>query len=373
MLKVRSSNLAVLYCWSATFLGCETVETKETSMKFRALKSYCSQLSFAFLITLATQALRAADDEKVVAPDGPWISSVVWLDESHLAGTRSQGLLLRPGQVVKVATEKLPELETVGEAETSLWCLKSLGGGKFLAGDYKGRLAVFGEGAPKALEIESRWIRAIAQATDGQLLAGTEDGKLIVIGTDHKETKRVDVSAAAIFHIALNPAGDQVAIASGDGVIKLFSWPALEEKAKMSRSSEAVWSVVFTPDGKHLVSGGADRRLQLWDLATARSVCTITKTPDWVTSLVAIPNSSLVAAGCMNGEVVLADYATLSKVAIEAKAESGIWSLALSPSGLQLAAGTRKNGFAVMAIGDWIVAGQKASEEASKIRPPAPK
>ncbi len=319
------------------------------------------------------QSSLAAEDEQAAFTDGPWISSVAWLDDAHVVGTSSQGLLLRPAQVVKAAVDSLSELQPMGEAETSLWCVANLGEQGVLASDYKGHLAIYGDGDPKPLEIEARWIRAMAAAADGQLLAGTEDGKLLVLSAgDHKEEKRIEASTAAIFDLAFNADGNLLAVACGDGTIKMFSWPALEEKSKMSRSSEAVWSIAFSNDGTRLISGGADRRLQLWDVATARSLGTITKTPDWVTSLVALPDSNLVVAGCMNGQMVIADYDTLARVDLQAAAESGIWALSLSPDNTRIAAGTRKHGFAVMPIAEWVAAGKQAAEEAKKIRPPAP-
>ncbi|MEZ6136773.1 MAG: hypothetical protein R3C53_17905 [Pirellulaceae bacterium] len=338
-------------------------------------KTYLTILVLALAISRVCPSAAAEGDDKPAA-DGPWISSVAWLDDGHLVGTRSQGLLLRPAQAVKIAVDQVgtdAEPEILGEAETSLWCVQPIADGKVIAGDYKGKLSIYGGGEPRGLDFETRWIRAMAAAPDGQMLAGTEDGKLVTFSpADGKETKRVEAGTAAIFDIAFSPAGDRVAVGCGDGTIRLLSWPALEAQSTMSRRNDAVWSLVFSNDGKHLVSGGADRRLQLWNVAEARSIASIAKTPDWVTSLVALPDSNLVVAGCMNGAIVVADYETQRPVKVDAQLESGIWSIALSPNHQQLAAGTRKHGFAVLEVADWISAGQAAADEAHKIQPPKP-
>ncbi len=340
-------------------------------MKSQCLTAAC--LLLALQLLLPTPA-RAEDQQEALTADGPWISSVTWLDASHLVGTKSQGLLLRPAEVVKVAVDKLEELETIGEAETSLWSVRLTGSGQLIASDYKGKLAVYADGQAQPFELESRWIRALEPTPDaGQVLAGSEDGKLILLSTaERKEVKRVDASSAAIFDIAFNPAHTQLAVAAGDGTIKLFSWPALEPQGSLSRGSEAVWSVAYSADGQRLVSGGADRRIQLWDVTAGQSIGTICKAPDWVTSLVALPNSQLLAAGCMNGSIVVVDQEVMERVPVDVALPSGIWSLALSPDGTQLAAGTRKHGFAVMPIADWITQGQQVAEAARSLQPPKP-
>lgn len=332
----------------------------------------CVFFGTALLLWVSSAGAEDGKDEGAVE-NGPWISSITWVDDSTLIGTHSQGLLLRPASVVKIMANDPSKLEAVGEAETSLWSVIPFGSG-FLASDYKGGLAIYGGDAPRKLEIEARWIRSLKRAPSGELcLAGSEDGKLIAIKLkDGTETKRVEAGAAAIFDIAFNPAGDQVAVGCGDGSIKLFSWPAFEPAGEMSRGKEAIWSLVYSADGSQLISGGADRRLQLWDVASKRSQLTLTKTPDWVTSLVRIPESTLVAAGCLNGSVVVADYQALIPVAEVPWTNSGIWSLALSPNGQILAAGTRKSGVATRSIEDWRTTASEVVAAFAAEAPPMP-
>lgn len=307
---------------------------------------------------------------------GPWLSSIAWLDNAQLVATKSEGLLLRPAQVVKLAAADTAKLETAGEQETSLWSVLPIGAGKFVASDYKGGLYLYGDGDAKKFELDSRWIRATAKAPgDTEILAGTEDGKLVVLSiADKKEVRRIDAHAAAIFDITFNHKGDQVATSAGDGTIKVFSWPKLEPIASMSRGKEAVWSVVFSDDDTQLISGGADRRVQLWDLAKKKSVMSLQMTSDWITNLVALPGTSAVACAAMNGKVFVVDYKTMLPVSQSDVAKSAIWSMALSPDGTQVAIATRKHGASVMPIAPWIEAAKQAvTGDAAKEQPPAPK
>lgn len=323
--------------------------------------------------TLGPSSCRAQDDEPVTS-DGPWISSVAWLNDNEIVGTSSQGLLLRPAEVVKVTTENLTELASIGQAESSLWSVLPVSGDKVVASDYKGGILIFGEGEGDTFEVESRWIRALSKSPEeGEFLAGTEDGKLLVLTVaDKKETRRIDAHSAAIFDIAINSAGDKVATVAGDGSVKVFSWPKLELLGEMSHGSEAIWSVVFSPDGTRLITGGADRAIQLWDAEKFESIVSIAKTSDWITDLVTLPNSTVVVAACMNGKLVVADYASMHRVTTTDATSSGIWSAAISPNGKQIVMGTRKNGFALIDIPDWTDQAEKVASEAAKIRPPSP-
>lgn len=345
----------------------------ERKHPMKALRSL--QIAIAILVSLSTCRMYAADkDEKEVTADGPWISAVAWQDAEHVVGARSQGLLFRPAEVVRSAVGSLEELTVIGQSETSLWAVLPLPDGKVVASDYRGGIHVFGDGEPAAFETEARWIRALCQSPqEPKFLAGTEDGKLIVLNLeDRKEEQRIDAHGAAIFDIAFNSAGDQLATAAGDGTIKIFSWPKLEQLKEMSVGSEAVWSVLFVNNDSQLVSGGADRRIQLWDVGTSRSIVTITKARNWITSLVNLPDSNLVAAGCMDGNVVIADFATMQAVTSAAGPGSAIWSIALSDDGQRLALGTRKDGLAMLDTSEWIEAGKAAAKQAAEVRPPSP-
>lgn len=305
---------------------------------------------------------------------GPWITSVRWVDDSQLVAAESQGLLLRSGKVHKTTAADVAKLEPIGEEETSIWAVLPAGNGQVLASNYKGEVFLHGGGEPQKFELTARWIRALEKAPgEGQVLAGTEDGKLVVLSlADRKETKRIDAHGAAIFDIAVNAAGDKIATVAGDGSVKLWSWPNLEAAGSMSRGNEAIWAVQFTPDGSKLITGGAERRVRLWDIAKSKLIMSIAVTPDWVTSLDLIPETSLVAAGCMNGKVVIADYAAMLPVAELDGPGSAIWSVDISPSGKQLAVSTRKHGIGLIAADKWQEPAKAVAERAAAEKAPAP-
>lgn len=318
----------------------------------------------------------SADSEKF--EDGPWLSAVRWQGNRRIVATKSQGLPLRPGAIVKAVAGKPENLSVVAESEKSLWSIVGLGKGKFVASDYSGGVQLYGDGKPKAFEADTRWIRSLinAPADSGsdslQLLAGTEDGKLVVLSVAKMaETKRIDAHSSTIFSVAASNDGSKIATAASDGSIKVFSWPELEQVAQL-KAADTVWTVAFSGDDTKLISGGSDRVIDLWDIATQQQVVTITKCGNWVTSLVALPKSTLVAAGSMDGVITIVDYASMHSVSRTPVVESAIWSLALSPNGKRLAVGSRKHGLKVVQAAKLVSTGKEASEKLNAIVPPSP-
>jgi WD40 repeat protein len=327
----------------------------------------------ALLVPTLSVVAQEGDDEEE-AGTGPWISSVAWPEGDQLVATKSQGLLLRPAEIVRADATKPKQLDSLADAETSLWSVLNVGGNRCAVSDYQGQVWLYDGEQLQPFEMDARWIRALAATPqEDHILAGTEDGKLVRLSLDERnEIDRVDAHDGAIFDIAFDPAGEMLATAGGDGTIRLFSWPDLEPQGQLSRGEEAVWSVLFTPDGKQLVSGGADRRVQLWDVTEKKSLVSMASTSDWVTDLVHLPETNLIVAGLMNGNLAIVDFATMQTVATAEGPGSAVWSLALSPDHTRIALGTRKDGLSVMEVAEWIEAGQQAASEAAKIRPPKP-
>lgn len=383
--------------WDVSIPPRPALSTKKLHMKSHLLFNALALVALGFTATLIASSTGQAQGKEENVPDGPWISSVVWQSESELLGTHSQGLLFRPAEVVRAASGAPQELTAVGHSDTSLWSVCALDDGRVVASDYRGGVWLFDAAAPvtaegaaaekagselansptgKPFELDARWIRALKKTPDAdQLLAGTEDGKLLLLSVGQaKEIRRIDAHPAAIFDIAFSAAGDKVATAAGDGAIKIFSWPQLEPLASMSADKDAtIWSLLFVNDDKQIVSGGSNNAIQLWDVASAQSIVTIAAAGNWVTSLAAIPDSPLVVAGCMDGKLVVVDWQTLQAVHNQDGPGSAIWSIALAPGGQQLAIATRKHGLAVVdGIESWVAAGQAAADAVKAVRPPAP-
>jgi WD40 repeat protein len=369
-------------------------------------------MGFAFHPVVQAQNSISSQEASTEQPSNEqgdaWLSSVSWLDDQTVLATQSQGLLLRPGKLVRIELQAVTAAtdssaadssaadssaadssaadlsasaprqiwSALGESETSLWSVLPFGE-CVLVSDYKGRILRYQDQEVTALPLESRWIRKLVAVPGqpSQLVAGTEDGKLIHWSVETgAEIQRAEIGGAAVFDIAFRPDSSQIAVACGDGSVHLRSWPSLEAVAVLKGQGPAVWAALYTASGQQLISAGADRKIRLWNSETGQPVVSLAQGRDWITSLVALPGSSLLAAGCLNGDVIVVDYETLMPVQTVQAAASGIWGMALSPNGKQLALGTRRHGLRF--IHDWSpwLEASKAVEAAVAVnQPPEPK
>lgn len=336
--------------------------------KIGPLALICVPAILSFLVSPAV-AQQADTAENV------WISSLTWSGDQQIIGTRSEGLLLRPGKLVKLSASEPQKLEVIGEAESSLWALISLEN-SVLTSDYKGQLLRFQDNQPNKLKVDARWMRCLKEIPNNskEILAGTEDGQLIVIDTENgNEARRTKLEpAAAIFDVAFHPQQNQVAVAMGDGNVHLLAWPSLEKQSTL-KVDGAIWTCLYSLDGTQLLTGGTDRRIRLWDVASASPIVSIASARDWVTSMQLLPETTFVIAGCMNGEILLVDYHSRMPVRSQQAATSGIWDVALSADGKRLALGTRKHGVQIIDCSEWASQAAAAVKVAeSENKPPQP-
>jgi serine/threonine protein kinase/tetratricopeptide (TPR) repeat protein len=78
--------------------------------------------------------------------------------------------------------------------------------------------------------------------------------------------------AAPVTDLALSPDGKRLALASGDGVVRLWDVAQHREVLALRGHTGRVNSVRFSPDGKALVSGAEDRTVKVWDVATGKPI-----------------------------------------------------------------------------------------------------
>jgi cytochrome c len=114
-------------------------------------------------------------------------------------------------------------------------------------------------------------INTLALTADGRALAGGVDGRLhvwsLAEGTrlDALEAHDGPLSAVAV-------AGDAVASAGTDGVIRLWSLERRELRHTLHAVGAPVWDLAFAPGGTRLLAAGGDGVARLFDVATGQPI-----------------------------------------------------------------------------------------------------
>jgi WD40 repeat protein len=75
--------------------------------------------------------------------------------------------------------------------------------------------------------------------------------------------------SARIWDVAIRPDGQQIATASSDGTVNLWTWASPDRLSSvpyrtLKAHDSEVWGVQFSPDGQWVATAGGDDRLHLW-------------------------------------------------------------------------------------------------------------
>jgi WD40 repeat protein len=222
----------------------------------------------------------------------------------------------------------------------------------------------------------------IALSSTGQLAAGSNDGKLMVLDLEKPESRRVwtkhredisaiqfspngsllvssdkegrvllwdvatsnprellPVSGIKVSALAFSPDGRRVAVGDSQGKVTLFDVKGNQRLLEIRAHEEHVSCLTFRPDGRWLVSGSRDATVKLWDPETGSLVRTLQGHAAPVASLAFSPDQRSLATGGHDRFVKLWDLETGQERTTLAVARETPECLTFTPDGSELVAG----------------------------------
>jgi len=114
---------------------------------------------------------------------------------------------------------------------------------------------------------------------------------------------------AAVIQVAWSPDGQQLASASLDHTIRLWSATSAKPLQTFLGHTGGVVSIAWSPDGSQLASGAQDHTVRLWLVANGRAWPALVGHTDEVTSVAWSPDGRRVASGAYDQTVRLWDMA----------------------------------------------------------------
>jgi WD40 repeat protein len=147
-----------------------------------------------------------------------------------------------------------------------------------------------------------RDISSIAVSHDDRVLvAGTIYGRLFITSEPSFDPQAHDVHHLMIRSVAISPANDLIATASGDGTVNIHAAARIRsDHLKGDHDWFSIDAMMFSPDGNHLATAGGDS-ICIWNSTTGTRDAVI-HTPDGILRcLVYGPESTYIASGSYEG------------------------------------------------------------------------
>lgn len=138
-----------------------------------------------------------------------------------------------------------------------------------LIGDEHGGLHVIDrtEAAETQLEhVHRKGIFAIVPLSEERLACAGGDGSISIwqVGTGLSLLRRIPLCEEKVRGLALSPAGDLLAVACGDGTVRVLDTMDLNERHTLQAHERGATSMAWHPHKPALLSGGKDGHLRLW-------------------------------------------------------------------------------------------------------------
>ena len=153
------------------------------------------------------------------------------------------------------------------------------------------------------------------------------------------EVNRKMTSNTSINALAVDSARSHIALACGDGTIRMLSLPSRDHSSQLLGHEGPVNSIQFNCDGRIVASGGSDETVRLWNAEDGSVICTLAPSEAAVESISFHPTAPLLASGVLRGEYPLTiwDLESRSSTNIADSKLDEVSSICFSPNGHLLA------------------------------------
>lgn len=117
------------------------------------------------------------------------------------------------------------------------------------------------------------WSIVLAVASDGNVVAGCQDGSIVVVNIQSGQTVRTFKSEFAINALAFSPNGQYLVTA---GPIIIWNYRTGEKFKSLPGGAGGILGLAITPDGKSIVTGHWRLNLRIWDFESGKQTDMLT-------------------------------------------------------------------------------------------------
>jgi WD40 repeat protein len=187
---------------------------------------------------------------------------------------------------------------------------------------------------------QAGYIKGISYSPDGKLIAtsGDTDGTVRLWDQSGKQVNQLQVFPAftdrRVLDVSYSPNGQQVAIASQDGVIRIWNISTGQVK-EFQGHNDWINAISFSPDGRFVLTASNDGTAVMWDLS-GHKIQGLGKHQSWINDAVFSEDGQLIATASDDGIVRIWNLSgRMVREFIDNK--KGVHQISFSPDGSRIA------------------------------------
>ena len=170
----------------------------------------------------------------------------------------------------------------------------------------------------QGITAHAKGIYAMAALGSDRIACAGGDGILSIwqlgTGTGCERVRNIPLCDAKLRGLALDHRGDRLAVACGDGTVRVLETTDFNEVNTYAGHAEGANTVVFHPTKPVLVSGGKDGHIRVWESAGSRQVMAIAAHRSTIYQLAFDSTASLLASASRDKSVKLWDANTFEPI-----------------------------------------------------------